>query len=350
MTKLYEERCRERGEEVVNPRELQTFLRRQNPDTTGAHCCWSLCYRHDYDFIDETGLINNGRIGSDNNDNVPEDDFCTYLWDYLSGIFWCCGGCWCQCFGICALAQEEREVNRLTGNEEPKIDYLTMQPYTEYYPAIVNLRNNQNASPWAHMRALSELSSKMLKNVGGVLILLLIFAMSDVDKAFSWENLGVLLMTLGQAFFIEYLVHWRWNLFDLSFDSVVKYFASGFFLATPMAVIFESIVSTITGFATLVIMSLVIASDNELAKELSTNPKKGMEDFTVNHPEVFVLVQFVNAFCVAALVEELMKHFSYRMVVTPETITQRGQSSSSMSSIQSTGSAITVAVSLRFME
>jgi RsiW-degrading membrane proteinase PrsW (M82 family) len=74
-----------------------------------------------------------------------------------------------------------------------------------------------------------------------------------------------------------------------------------------------------------------------------------MEDFTVNHPEVFVLVQFVNAFCVAALVEELMKYFAYRMVVTPETITQRGQSSSSSStsSSKSTGSAITVAVSLR---
>jgi len=247
------------------------------------------------------------------------------------------------------LAQEEREVNRLTGNDESKIDYLTMQPYSEYYPAIVALRNNQNTNPWAHVRAISELSSKMLKNVAGVLILLLIFAVSEVDEAFTWENLIVLFMTLGQAFFIEYLVHWRWNLFDISFDSIIKYFASGFFLATPMAVIFESIVSTITGFVTLVIMSLVIASDNQLTKELSTNPKKGMEDFTVNHPEVFVLVQFVNAFCVAALVEELMKYFAYRMVVTPETITQRGQSSSSSStsSSKSTGSAITVAVSLR---
>ena len=347
MTKLYEERCRERGEEV-NPHELKTFLQRHRTDTTRAHCCCSPCYCHDYDFIDETGMINNGRIANDNTDDVPEDDFCTYLWDYLSGMFWCCG-CWCQCFGICALAQEEREVNRLTGNDESKIDYLTMQPYSEYYPAIVALRNNQNTNPWAHVRAISELSSKMLKNVAGVLILLLFFAVSEVDEAFTWENLIVLFMTLGQAFFIEYLVHWRWNLFDISFDSIIKYFASGFFLATPMAVIFESIVSTITGFVTLVIMSLVIASDNQLTKELSTNPKKGMEDFTVNHPEVFVLVQFVNAFCVAALVEELMKYFAYRMVVTPETITQRGQSSSSSStsSSKSTGSAITVAVSLR---
>lgn len=341
ITKLYEERCRERGEEV-NPQELKLFLQRQNLDTSRAHCCWSCCYKHDYDFIDETGTIHYGRNLDDNDQR--ENDFCTYLWDCLSGMFWCCG-CWCQCFGICALAQEEREVNRLTEDEVSNIDYLTMQPYSEYYPPIEQLRDNQIKSPWAHICAISELSSKLLKNVAAVLVVLLIFALSEVDETFNWENLVVLLMTLGQAFFIEYLVHWKWNLFDLSFDSVVKYFASGFFLATPMAVIFESIVSTVTGFVTLILQSIVIASDNELENELTTDPKKGMKDFAVNHPEVFILVQFVNAFCVAAFVEEIMKYFSYRMVVTPDTITSRSRSSlSSARSSKSTGSAVTVAM------
>lgn len=74
------------------------------------------------------------------------------------------------------------------------------------------------------MRAISDLSSKLLKNVAVVLVVLILFALSDINSNFTWENMIVLLLTLGQAFFIEWLVHWRWNLFDLSFDSVVKYF------------------------------------------------------------------------------------------------------------------------------
>lgn len=220
MTKLYEERSRERGEQV-NARQLQSFVQRHNLDTMRAHCCWSFCYAHDHVFFDETGGIHI-QSNMEDEDEIPEEDFCTRLWGCLSKMFWCCG-CWCQCFGICALAQEEREVNRLTENEEP-IDYITFQPYSAYYPLIKNLRDNQIKNPWTHFRAISELSSKLLKNAAFVLVVLLIFALSNIDSTFTWENLVVLLLTLGQAFFIEYLVHWRWNLFDLSFDSVIKYF------------------------------------------------------------------------------------------------------------------------------
>jgi hypothetical protein len=221
MTKLYEERSRERGEEV-DARQLQLFVQRHNLDTIRAHCCWSFCYAHDHDFIDETGVTSRQSNVEDDED-IPENDFCTRLWGFLSAIFWCCG-CWCQCFGICALAQEEREVNRLTENEDLKIDYITFQPYSEYYPLIKDLRYNQIKSPWKHFRAISELSRKLLKNAAAALVVLLIVALSNIDSTFTWENLVVLLLTLGQAFFIEYLVHWRYNLFDLSFDSVVKYF------------------------------------------------------------------------------------------------------------------------------
>lgn len=131
-------------------------------------------------------------------------------WGCLASTF--CG-CWCQCLGCCALAQESREVERLTGHEEPEIDYLTFQPFSEYCPAIDELRVMQIRSPLRHVR-----------NVAAVLLVLVLFALSDVDSNFTLENMLVLLLTLGQAAFIEYLVHWRWCLFDLSFDSVVKYF------------------------------------------------------------------------------------------------------------------------------
>ncbi len=92
------------------------------------------------------------------------------------------------------------------------------------YPAIKYLRENEVKCPWRHFGAVSELSSNLLKHVAIVLVVLLVVALSKIESTFTWENLVVLLLTLGQAFFIEYLVHWRWNLFDLSFDSVVKFF------------------------------------------------------------------------------------------------------------------------------
>jgi RsiW-degrading membrane proteinase PrsW (M82 family) len=122
-----------------------------------------------------------------------------------------------------------------------------------------------------------------------------------------------------------------------------------------MAVIFESIVSTVAWFVFLIVFSVVIASDNGLEKELSSDPKKGMKDMAVNHPGVFIFMQFVNAFFVAALVEEMIKYFSYRMVVTPDLIPPRASSSNTgegdrvyggSGGARSTGSAITVAVSL----
>lgn len=117
-------------------------------------------------------------------------------------------------------------MNRLTGNEVSNMDYLTFQPYDEYYPAINDLRENQIKSPWKHVRAISDLSSKLLKHVAVVLVVIILYALSSISSSFTWENLIVLFLTFGQAFFIEYLVHWRWNLFDLSFDSVIKYFGT----------------------------------------------------------------------------------------------------------------------------
>ncbi|KAL7532943.1 hypothetical protein ACHAXR_004943 [Thalassiosira sp. AJA248-18] len=317
MTKLFEERSRDRGEEV-DPLQLQLFLSRHNLDTTRAHCCWSFCYTHDHDFFDQSGVVNRDGVEED---AVPEEDLCTRLWGCLSNTFWCCG-CWCQCCGCCALAQEEREVNRLTGNEEHKIDYLTFQPYSEYYPSVQQLQENRSKNPLKHIRAISDLSSKLLKNVAAVLLALILFALSDIDANFTWENMLVLLLTLGQAFFIEYLVHWRWNLFDLSFDSVIKYFACGFLLTTPMAVIFEMMVSTLASIVIFIVATVVIVSDSELEHDLATDHEKGMKELAVDHPVLFVFMNFLNAFLVAALVEETVKYYGYRMVVTPDLLPQ----------------------------
>ncbi len=135
--------------------------------------------------------------------------------------------------------------------------------------------------------------------------------------------------------------------------------ACGFFLATPLAIIFESIVSTLSSIAVLIIASVVLASDTDLANEMSSDPKSAVKELMVNYTGLFVFIQFVNAFCVAALVEEMVKYFSYRMVVTPD-LNPRGPSArvstdasvgendhgdARWKSQRSSGSGITVAVS-----
>lgn len=222
MTKLYEEWVRESGQEL-NQQLLQAFLRRHNLDIARAHRSCSCCYAHDNDFYHEVDVWNNQGLEEVGSDGYPDEDCCTRFWDCLSKMFWCCG-CWCQCCGACAISQEEREINRLTQPEQQEIDYITFQPYSDYFPSIQYLRENQIGSPLKHLQATSELSRKILMNVAGVLTVLILFALSDIDSNFTWENLIILLLTLGQAFFIEYVVHWRWNRFNLSFDSVAKYF------------------------------------------------------------------------------------------------------------------------------
>ena len=126
----------------------------------------------------------------------------------------------------------------------------------------------------------------------------------------------------SKAFFIEYLVHWRWNRFYLSFDSVVKYFACGFLLTTPMAIIFESIVSVITSSVWIILVIFIIAANDEIATELQTDPKKAMKDLATDYQAVFITLIFMNSFVVAALIEEMVKYFGYWMVVVPDLLPQ----------------------------
>lgn len=109
----------------------------------------------------------------------------------------------------------------------------------------------------------------------------------------------VLLLTFGQAFFIEYLVHWRWCKFDLSFDSVVKYFACGFLLTTPMAVAFEAIISTVASLLIMTVVLLVLGTDQEIANELQSDPKVALKDFAMKYQGIFILYVFINSFIVA---------------------------------------------------
>ena len=128
-----------------------------------------------------------------------------------------------------------------------------------------------------------------------------------------------------------------------------------------MAVVFEMVVSILASVIVFVLAILVIGSDEKLANDLQTDPKQGMKELVVNYPALFIIMEFLQAFCVAALVEEMVKYFGYRMVETPDLLSNRGRSGptsrngnydavepaaeSSAKSLKSTGAGITVAVS-----
>jgi len=124
MTKLYEERSSIRGEDVDSI-QLRLFLDKYKGDISVAHrsCC---CYPEDDVFFDDNGVASS--MNRLNHIDEVEGDCCTSLWRCLANTFWAsCCGCWCQCCSICAVWQEEMEVNRLTGNDEHTMDYVTFQ-------------------------------------------------------------------------------------------------------------------------------------------------------------------------------------------------------------------------------
>ena len=68
----------------------------------------------------------------------------------------------------------------------------------------------------------------MLRLAGVLLASMALLAFSGVDPYFQPVHLFVVAIVLLQAFIIVYFVHWQWNRFDLSFNTVVKFFAGGF--------------------------------------------------------------------------------------------------------------------------
>ena len=67
-------------------------------------------------------------------------DLCSSIWG-LSKLFCCgCFGCWIQCCGMCAVGQEDREMQLMLSKQELQIDYVTFEPYNHYFPKILSLR------------------------------------------------------------------------------------------------------------------------------------------------------------------------------------------------------------------
>jgi hypothetical protein len=109
-------------------------------------------------------------VDVDANDDEEESQvgFCLGAWRFLANL--CCGllcGCNLQLFGMCAIAQEQRYLKEVlpSSTARPDLwqrDYITMQPWSEYYPAILRLRLSYQSNFFSHLKALSILSRRIL--------------------------------------------------------------------------------------------------------------------------------------------------------------------------------------------
>jgi len=247
-------------------------------------------------------------------------DLCTSLWNTSKYLCFGCVGCWCQCFGICAIGQEDREMQRLLSKHELQLDYVTFEPYSNYYPRIVALRDEGITSFLKHATGLSKLSLRLVQSLGACTLVLGSVAIADIVSSVTPGTFWVFIATFLQAFFVLYFIYWRWNRFDISFDAVVKYFSSGFIICTGLALAYEILVQIILNiFLYVVAITTILLSTRSTTAltEQSINSQ-----FVLDHEKFFewaaAIGAFGQAFLMAALVEELAKYFGYWMLEHPD--------------------------------
>jgi RsiW-degrading membrane proteinase PrsW (M82 family) len=232
----------------------------------------------------------------------------------------CCGKCcgWhLQVCGMCALAQEGREVERLIGI--PTIDYLTYQPVLEYAPSIWNSRQSSSNAPWySHFLPLSILSKTTLRN-----FTLTLLAVTLLWPGKRWEHLVLVMGTMAHALILLGLVHWPYHRMDVSVDALVKYFLSGFLLSSTLAITWELVLALLLrAFMSVVfaISGIDVAYDEDGYQGIIGFGSAAMsyhdylQAFADEHPVFHTIYLLFNTYCVAALVEEVCKYFGYRMV------------------------------------
>jgi hypothetical protein len=135
---------------------------------------------------------------------------------------------------------------------------------------------------------------------------------------------------LLQPLIILFFVHWLWHRLDLSLDAVVKYFASGFFICTSICILFEMLASALASILVFV-ASLLGALGMVLLGAIKIDEilTEGGDDDTsaaesnLHSPKgyliaIALLAAFLNAFLVAALVEEIGKYLCFWMVEHPD--------------------------------
>lgn len=337
-------------DEEEKEEERDYYLGQSTRDFRAAHpCCLIGCYADDR---------HNEPISTE------DDNVCPCMYDIACPVM--CG-MYVQCCGLCAIAQEARDIERcvLPANYR-RIDYITMEPWSKFYPAVyrhkhcedqphgaeeqeTELKDGRTASLLGH--PLSLLSARLLQSllifwvitlvwgIFGPLILTRVVGQRGKRHSFGVLDSVLLVLTFLQSFAI--LAIWRYFInrnknSELSMDALVKYFSSGFFLAASLALFWEllaaSVVRTFVSLL-LAVAGVDVMNDPESDSDSSTVmfsrvpgssylTSIGRPDyqqvFGYDHPVFYVIYLFIATFLVAAFIEELCKYFSFRMVEHPD--------------------------------
>lgn len=142
-----------------------------NYHSPSPHRCFPCCVPSDVEYI--TSETNNNETNHSSSSTLPPD-LCSCLWNICKVMRCGCISSWCQCFGICAIAQEDRELQLMLTKEELQIDYITFQPFDEYYGHILRLKEEKIQSFHQHFASLSKLSI-MIVSYGAYLLFCLSF-------------------------------------------------------------------------------------------------------------------------------------------------------------------------------
>ena len=232
----------------------------------------------------------------------PPKDICESLAQFFT--YGCCFGYHLQVNGMCAVAQEARELNIMIPAEQRRLDYVTMQHMLEYYGLT-----------------LSNLSRQLLVSWVGVVSVL--FGLG-VWLQFSLTHVWIFVATFGHSWFLLWLVHGLWHSQDLSFDLTIKAFSCGFFLSVTLAITWELLISMVLHVIFDIILALsgvkIAVDDNgyewtgfgQLVAAASR--KDYMRQYGQEHPFVYTLLLLFNAFVVAAFIEELAKYLGFTML------------------------------------
>jgi len=230
----------------------------------------------------------------------------------------CCGylcKIWIQLCGVCALAQEGREIRVLFPRET--IDYITFEPYLEYINEWRRIKNERDGNLLHHIQLVSKLSRILLKLMWCVT--LFIFVVSFFGKTLNRIDMLVFFSTILQlSFFL--LLHWNSHKFDLSVDALVKYFASGFVLSSSTAIIFELIFSLILKSSLYLLHSLNLNTTNtEQENEYKVQRTEKQEiSYEMKNPYGALFYMFFISFGKSAFLDEVCKYYGYKMVEHPE--------------------------------
>lgn len=327
-------RSRTDEESTVNPAVGETpsyYMGQTMSDLRNVHSLCG-CYRRDHDPTD----------------NTDHYTFCSRFFQCYTRV--CCGalcGYHFQLCGLCGVAQEGRQVEKLIHQKYRRVDYVTMQPMLEYYPAIYDARDNEDDgvlfNPQISWGRLSNFSKWVVGSVGVVLCVLFIWSILGYHRQFGLKNYIVFCATLMQAYVVMKIVHWK-HVKDISTDALIKYFVSGFCLSTSLAVFFEVVVGMVMKLVMSILMALsginVVESAGYTLNGFLTGPgfaniiamqeaddspsyRDYVKAYGNDHPIVYTIYLLINAFFLAALIEETCKYFGYRMIEHPDFLSSR---------------------------